>query len=44
MATKLIENIDEEAWRKLVGLSKIKNKTVGEFLTEIIKKEVDGIK
>ena len=41
MATKIVENVDDEVWNKLAGLAKMKGKKVGEFLTEVIKKEVD---
>lgn len=36
MATKLIENINEEIWNKFAGYSKMKGKKVGELLDEVL--------
>ena len=36
MATKLIENMDEEVWNKFTGYCKMNNRFVGEQLTEIL--------
>ncbi len=37
MATKIIKDIDEEVWRRFTGYCKVKNKRVGDLLTEILK-------
>ena len=34
--TKLVENIDDEIWTKFAGLCKIKDKQIGEHLTEVL--------
>jgi|TARA_Y100000034_G_scaffold136934_1_gene217309 hypothetical protein len=46
MGNKLIENIDAEVWNKFAGLSKIKDKKVGEYLTEVLKEHLkkEGVK
>ena len=46
MAKKLVDNVDDETWRKFLNLSKIKNKDVGEYLTEVLNEllEKEGIK
>lgn len=36
MATKLIREVNENTWRKFAGYCKIKNKKVGELLSEIL--------
>lgn len=41
MATKIIRNIDEEVWRKFTGYCKIKDKKVGELLTEVLYKYLE---
>ena len=37
MGTKIIENVDDEEWRKFAGYCKVDNKIVGEQLTEVLK-------
>ena len=37
MATKLIENLDENTWREFAGYCKAKGITIGEHLTTILK-------
>lgn len=37
MATKLIENIDDDIWRTFAGICKIKNTTIGEELSKVLK-------
>jgi len=46
MTHKLVDNIDDELWRKFVGYCKIKNHTVGAMVNKIIKEKLDeeGIK
>ena len=41
MAKKLVDNVDEDIWNKFAGLSKIKNKSVGEYLMEIMKEHLE---
>ena len=41
MAKKLVDNVDEDIWNKFAGLSKIKDKSVGEYLTEIMKEHLE---
>lgn len=38
MANKLIRDVNENTWRKFAGYCKIKNKRVGELLSEILEK------
>lgn len=37
MANKLIENVNEDVWRKFAGFCKMKNVLIGEELTYILK-------
>lgn len=36
MATKLIENVDEDVWNKTAGIAKMRNMKMGELVTEIL--------
>ncbi len=42
MATKSIENLDDLVWRTFVAHCKIKDVLIGEELTKILQREVDG--
>lgn len=34
--TRLVENVDDDLWRQLVGVAKIRDMKVGELLNELI--------
>ena len=42
MTSKLVQNIDNETWRKFVGTCKIKNVKVGVELSKVLRKYVNN--
>ena len=43
MGTKLVENVNDEIWRRFVGYSKMQGKNVGPMLSDVLGELLENV-